>query len=239
MTKALVRVLDFEGTGLDEAARVVEVGHCDFDASTHQVLGGSSYLCGVEHMPPDARAIHHIRLEEVRGLAPYDRWCLYEQAARDGVVAFAAHSAEYEGRFLVGSIPLVCTYKAALRVWPDAPSHSVFGLLYWLEDMGLVQFDRGQAYPPHRALPDAYATAVLLGAIYRQGYQGRDLIQWTMEPKVLPTCPIGAWRGRKWAEIEWSFLDWIVRKISDNPDLVWNASLEMDRREALEQGEHD
>lgn len=229
----LVRVLDFEATGLHEGARVVEVGHVDFNPVTAEIGDGVSYLCRVESMPPDTRAVHHIRAEETRGFPPYDRWVLYEEAVRAGVVALAAHSADFEARFILGSIPLVCTYKAALRVWPEAPAHGVFALLYWLEDQGLVFYDRARAYPPHRALPDAYATAVLIKAIYYAGFTGRDLVKWTMEPKVLPRVPIGNWRGRRWDEPDYGFLRWIVGKEGTDmdPDIIWNARREMERRE--------
>lgn len=230
---ALVRVIDFEATGLHPGAQVVEVGQADLNVATRRIGGLKSYLCRVESMPPDTRAIHHIRAEETAGLPPYDRWCLYEEAARDGVVAFAAHTANFEERFILGNIPLVCTYKAALRVWPDAPSHSVFGLLYWLEDQGLATYDRALAMPPHRAGPDAYATAVLLAAIYAAGHEGRDLIKWTMEPRVLPRIPIGNWRGKRWDECDRGFLQWIIgKRYSDmDPDIIWNAERELDRRD--------
>lgn len=228
----IVRVLDFEATGLERECRVVEVGHCDFDPISRAIGRPESYLCGgIDRMPPETRAIHHIRLEELAGLPRYDRWCLYEHAARAGVAAFAAHTADFEAMHILGSIPLICTHKAALRVWPDAPSHSVFGLLYWLEDQGLVQYDRQLAHPPHRAGPDAYATAILLRAIYEAGHQGRDLMAWTREPALLPRCPLGDWRGYRWAEIETSFLEWIVRKIHDREDVRFCAIRELDRRE--------
>lgn len=229
----VVRVIDFEATGLQPDAKVVEVGHCDFDVTNRAVGLPASYLCRVDHMPPDTRAVHHIRAEETAGLPPYDRWCLYEEAVRAGVVAFAAHTADFEQRFMLGSIPLVCTYKAALRVWPEAPSHSVFGLLYWLEDQGLAAYSRQLAMPPHRAGPDAYATCHLLAAIYAEGFEGRDLIKWTMEPRLLPRVPIGDWRGRRWDEPDWGFLRWIVNKRASgmDPDIVWNAEREIERRE--------
>src|SRR3546814_16811105 len=92
-----------------------------------------SYLCRVDQMPPDTRAIHHIRASDTAGLPPYDRRILYEEAVRAGVYAWGAHSAEHEAKYMIGSMPLFCTNKAALRLWPDAPRHGVFALLYWLE----------------------------------------------------------------------------------------------------------
>ncbi|MFL6864077.1 MAG: hypothetical protein ACJ8DZ_13870 [Allosphingosinicella sp.] len=232
MTEPVIRVLDFEATGLHDGAEVCEVGYVDFTPRTHEISTGATYLCRVDSMPPDTRAVHHIRLEELVGLPPYDRWCLYEDAARAGIYAFAAHTCSFEERFILGPIPMFCTHKAALRVWPEAPAHGVFALLYWLEDAGLVSYDRARAFPPHRALPDAYATAVLLSAMFAAGMTGNDLRQWTAEPRVLPRVPIGNWRGRRWDEPDLGFLNWIIgKRYSDmDPDIIWNAEREVERR---------
>lgn len=229
---ALIRIIDFEATGLADDALVCEVGWTDLNAATCKIGATGSYLCRVAAMPPATRAVHHIRAVETQGFPPYDRRCLYEQAARDGVYAWAAHSAEFEAKFMLGSIPLFCTHKAALRHWPDAPAHGVTSLLYWLEDQGLVppDYDPARAYPPHRAGPDSYATAVLLACMMRGGVSGRDLFQWTRQPRLLPRCPIGQYRDKPWAEVDWGFLDWILKKV-DDPDIRFNAALEQERRE--------
>src|SRR5690606_32810979 len=105
-----------------------------------------------------------------------------------------------------------------------------FALLYWLEDQGRVEYDRERAFPPHRAGPDSYATAVLLAAMLSEGVSGRTLYEWTCEPRIFPTCPIGQFRGRPWSECDWGFLEWILRKI-DDPEIRFNASLEIERRQ--------
>lgn len=229
---ALIRIIDFEATGLHHDALVCEMAHCDLDTETGAINDGVDSLCRVDSMPPDTRAVHHIRAEDTWGFPPYDRWIVYEEAARAGVFCFAAHSCDFEERFLLGSIPTVCTYKAALRAFPEAPAHGVFSLLYWLEDAGLVTYDRVRAHPPHRAAPDAYATAVLLRAILAAGHTGKDLFQWTREPRLLPRCPIGNWRGHPWAECDGGFLRWILGKRGTDmdADIIWNAQRELDRR---------
>jgi len=226
----IIRVVDFEATGLEIGAAVVEVGFTDLNAATREIGQTSATLCRVAQMPPATRAIHHIRAEDTASFPPYDRRCLYEDAVRAGVYAWAAHSAQFEERYLIGSLPTFCTNKAALRLWPDAPGHSVFALLYWLEDQGRVTFDQARAHPPHRAGPDSYATAVLLKAMLDEGLTGRTLREWSAEPRIFPTCPIGDWRGRPWADCDWGFLQWILRKI-DDPEIRFNAALELERRE--------
>lgn len=229
----MIRVLDFEGTGLDEGAAVCEWATVDFDPATKLIGKIDSSLCRVDAMPPEVRAVHHIHHLDTVGYPPYDRRCMYEAAMRDGIVAWAAHNSAYEERFTIGSIPMICTYKAALRCWPEAPSHSVFALLYWLEDQERAMFDPAQAHPPHRARPDAYATAVLLRTMMIEGASGVDLFRWTREPARIPRCPIGAWRGHKWEEIETSFLEWIRRTIYDREDIRTAAIAELDRRQHL------
>ena len=227
--RPLIRVLDFEATGLEADSQIIEVGITDLDAGTGEIGPTIATLCRVPAVPPDDRAIHHIRAEDTWAFPPYDRRCLYEDAARAGVYAWAAHNASYEERFIIGALPMFCTHKAALRHWPEAPGHSVFALLYWLEDAGRVVIDQARAYPPHRAGPDSYATAVLLKALLDDGVDGRTLREWSAEPRILPRCPIGDYRNKPWSECEWGFLDWILRKI-DDPDIRFNASLEMERR---------
>lgn len=227
----MIRLIDFEATGKDEGALVCEVGHTDLDPATLAIGPTEAFLCRVEAMPPDTRAIHHIRAADTADWPPYDRRCLFEHAARAGVTCWAAHSADFEARYLLGSIPLICTYKASLRVWPDAPAHGVFALLYWLEDQGKVELDPARAYPPHRAGPDSYATALLLREVLAEGYGARELFQWTREPALMMRCPIGAWRGHLWAEVETSMLEWIIWKARDlGEDVRWNARREYDRR---------
>jgi exodeoxyribonuclease X len=233
----MIRIIDYEATTGEPGGRVIEVGWCDFDPATGAIGASDGHLCGIDAetpMPPDARAVHHIRREQLAGLPRYDARLTYEHAMRAGVVCFAAHSADFEGTHLMGSIPLICTYKAALRVWPDAPKHSNFALLYWLEDQGII-FDRDRAWPPHRATSDAYATAVLLREIMATGATGADLFEWTRRPAMLPRCPLGQWRGRRWEEVDTGFLHWILNKIMDRDDVRYCAAVELDRREGTDE----
>jgi hypothetical protein len=49
------------------------------------------------------------------------------------------------------------------------------------------------------------------------------MIAWTKEPKLLPTCPIGKFRGKPWPEVEAGFLGWMLRQPDMEEDLKWNA----------------
>ena len=105
-------------------------------------------------------------------------------------------------------------------------------LRYWLEDQGLLSLDHETAMPPHRAGPDAYVTAHILKALFAAGATGKEMVAWTREPRLLPTCPIGKFRGKPWPEVEGGFLQWMLKQADMEADLKWNANRELLRRAA-------
>lgn len=232
MTGWVIRVVDLETCGTEPPAAVVEVGYCDLAHTPEGWVVGEpvSWLCGADDVPPETQAVHHIAPEEVAGLPPFDLVKFVEDSSH--VACFAAHNAEFEQQWIDCDVPaFLCTYKAALRVWPEAPAHNNSTLRYWLARQGLLTLDHDKAMPPHRAGPDAYVTAHVLKALLDRA-SGREMIGWTREPRLLPTCPIGdPWRGKPWAEVDAGFLSWMINKPVD-PDLVWNARRELDRRRA-------
>ena len=229
----VLRVIDFETTGMEPPFEVCEVGYCDLigDDQTWEVGEPVSWLCGVSAIPPETRAVHHITMADVAGLPTFaeTRSRLFEG---DPVLsALVAHNLDFEERFLGQHGALqVCTLKAALRVWPSAPAHSNGVLRYWLEDQGLLSLDHDAAMPPHRAGPDAYVTAHILKALFAAGATGAQLVAWTKEPRLLPTCPIGKFRGQPWADVEAGFLNWMLAQPTMEADLKWNAERELNRR---------
>lgn len=223
-----IRAIDFETTGMEPPAEVCEVGVCDLFLEEKRIGDPRSWLCGVKEMPPEVRAVHHISLAECAGRDAFDADQL---AVVPGVVAaVAAHNVAFEGKFFASAVPIICTYKAALRVWPNAPAHNNGTLRYWLQDQGLISPDREKTQPAHRAGPDAYVTAHVLLALFNAGITGREMVAWTKEPPLLPTCPIGKFRGKPWSEVEGGFLGWMLRQETMEEDLKWNARREIDRR---------
>lgn len=231
----VLRVIDFETTGMEPpAAEVVEVGYCDLIATkggNWTVAAPVSWLCGVGAIPPETRAVHHISMAEVAGLPTFAETRAQLFASVPVLTGVVAHNLDFENRFLGDhGAHSICTLKAALRVWPDAPAHSNGVLRYWLEDRGLLALDHDTAMPPHRAGPDAYVTAHILKALFAAGVTGQDLVAWTKEPRLLPTCPIGKFRGKPWPEVDAGFLSWMLAQPSMEADLKWNAQRELDRR---------
>lgn len=227
----VIRVIDFETTGEAPPAQVCEVGVCDLDLERREIAPPRSWLCGVQDMPPEVRAVHHITFAECAGRAPFEQATADAMMDEGAPAALAAHNAEFEAQFFTSSIPVICTYKAALRIWPDAPSHSNGALRYWLEDAGKIAPVHAKTQPAHRAGPDAYVTAHVLLALFDAGATGREMVAWTKEPRLLPTCTIGKFRGVPWADVEGGFLNWMLRQDTMEADLKWNARREIDRRD--------
>lgn len=233
-------VIDCESTGFADHAELIEVASCilTLDSERRTVIGEpiSELFRPTCEIEPDARATHHITAPMVADHFPVtadDRKRFIERPERGVPVSvIVAHNAEYEQKFFgaeIGETPVLCTLKAALRVFPEAPSHKNGALYYWLQDQGLIP-DLGEAaHPMHRAGPDTLITAHIL-AVLLQKATTQAMLQWSLEPRLLPTCPIGEWRGKPWAEVEHGFLSWMVKKAGMEEDFKWNARREIERR---------
>lgn len=244
------RVVDIETTGMSpsQGAEVVELAMQDVvsqpDGSEARLSGEvRSWLYRTERpSPPEVLAVHHILPHmtadcELFDLAHSDAtMTLVTQSAPD---YYVAHNAEFEMDFLGGwSDPAyqspapawICTYKAALRVWPDAPSHSNQALMYW---QGLHEDMEEEArQPPHRAGPDAHVTAHILVRLLRHATL-QQMAEWTLEPRLLPKCTIGKFRGVPWPQVDRGFLDWMLKQADMGADLKWNARRELERRRTV------
>lgn len=228
---AVIRVIDFETTGSEPPeAEVCEVGICDLDLGLGEVLRPFTWMCGVKAMPPEVRAVHHISLAECEGWDPFNPAEMFNDTYGKPD-AIAAHNAEFETKFFESPVPVICTYKAALRVWPEAPAHNNGALRYWLQDQEKIAPVHAMTQPAHRAGPDAYVTAHILKALFDAGATGKQMVAWTKEPRLLTKCPIGKFRDKPWSEVEAGFLGWMLRQPDMAEDLKWNAAREIERRQ--------
>ncbi len=233
---ARLRVIDLETTG-DSFTNggVVEVGWQDLEAGAegHWALTGApgSLLvnpgCAISAV---TSAVHHIVDEDV---AHAQHWEDLASAVlrRDGVRALAAHRAAGEKRGwlprLTGGARWICTYKCALRLWPEAPTHSNQGLRYWRRPDGL---DRAAGLPAHRAGPDAYVTAHHLRDMLAQA-SVEQLLAWSEQPALLVRVPHGALRGRSWRELDDAQLEQVLSgQWGQNQDMMFTAREERARR---------
>jgi exodeoxyribonuclease X len=219
-----IRVIDLETTGIDSTDHIVEVGSVD-------LLPDGSISRFQEHLikppctiPAEARAVHHISDEDVAQAKAWNVVCntFFDRENFSDLVAFAAHNAAFDQQWLppdlLGNLPLICTYKAAVHIWPEAPRHTNQVLRYWLD----LDMDRSIADRAHRALPDAYVTAHLLREILKHASM-EDLIRWTNEPVLLPKVTFGKYREQNWTDVPPDYLQWILRQQDMNEDVVHTA----------------
>ncbi len=226
-----VRVCDFETQGLEPEHKVCEMGWCDVvnDGEGWRIGDHGSSLHEVDHMPPQARAVHHVSAAETKGFPAFTPALLWDRAKADGVDVVAAHNARYDSVYWGdATLPVICTFKSARQVWPlDAPSHGNGPLRYWLEDQGLIAPEHDLTLPPHRAGPDAYVTAHILLALLTIT-TAAQMVAWTKMPLLQPRITFGKHKG-EWADAPGDYLGWIMRSDMDD-DTKWNAQRELDRR---------
>lgn len=241
----LIRVVDLETTGFaPPAAEPIEIGWVNLRSTQRDLasdpagwdinLPNSRLVLHSGPIPPETSAIHHLTADdfgpEANPLGWGEMMSWVCRPAHPKVDYFAAHNAAFERQFIrdedTRDRPWICTWKCALRLWPEAPAHSNQALRYW---RGL-KVDRDIANQTHRAGPDAYVTAHLLRNMLEQpGVTLSQLVAWSTEPALLARCSIGRWRGTPWREIDDpSFLCWILdRDFSE--EVRFTARFHLDR----------
>ena len=238
----VIRVVDLETTGLDASSEVCEIGYCDVVADELDVKGnptgwkvieGSASLVSITiPMPPEVSAVHHIIDEDLVGaprlsdLAPI----IFERP-KNRPFLLAAHNCKFERQFLTpevtGKLPWICTYKAAYRIWPDAPEHKNQTLRYWRKPDGLLREKAGSA---HRAFGDAYVTAFLLRDLL-QVATVEQLVEWCDEPVLLTRVSFGKHQGKLWTEVPSDYLEWMLGQDFDE-DRMFTAKHNLNIRKA-------
>jgi exodeoxyribonuclease X len=230
-----IRIVDCETTGeTPPEHKVVELASCDLDPQSGQFQAPRSELVNPGRpIPPDSRGIHHISDAMVANARDID------VVAKNVLLpypfptmpAFAAHNAKFEQSFLAqytGDVPWICTFKVALRLWPDAPNHKNQTLRYFL-NIQMPEKVESMSYPPHRALPDAIVTGHILREALNQATI-EQMIAWSKEPPLLPRLTFGKHRGEEWNVVPADYLVWIVEKSELDDDAKWNAKRELQRR---------
>jgi len=241
----LLRVIDLETTGQSYGdGGVVEIGWQDLKFSkerkTWELSGApAARLVNPGHpISPSTSAIHHIIDADVAGAPAFHLVTpsILRVQPPQRLIALVAHRAAFEQRWclpaLTGGTRWICTYKSALRLWPDAPTHSNQGLRYWRNPAGL---DRALGLPAHRAGPDAYVTAHLLRDMLTLTTVDQ-LLTWSAEPALLTRIPFGPLRGRRLADLDDAMLDRILGgDAGGNADIMFSARIERQRRSGIPQ----
>lgn len=235
--KTILRVIDLETTGMAPPTHaVIEIGWQDVAQGADgrwEVYGdgGARFVNPGRPIPPLTQAVHHILDEHV---ADAPGW---HDVARQIVdpwprrAALAAHYATFEQQYcterLTHGAQWLCTWKCAMRLWPDSPGFSNQVLRYWRRPEGM-EHERG--LPAHRAFPDAYVTAFLLRDMLNEVGLAQ-LVEWSSMPGLLPRVRSGPDRGREWHEID---EDALIRFLDDrDEDVRFTAEQEYRRRQTL------
>lgn len=213
-----IRMLDCETTGTEPDAGVVEVGWCDV------VLWQGKWITTPPHarlvnpgkpIPPDAMAVHHITNAMVANQPALPNVLSMWNVLDPEIELFAAHRVSFESQFFHIEPPQkwICTYKAAIRLAPNAAKHKNQFLRYWLK----LELDPLLAEPPHRAGPDAYVSANILARMLNRetkaGFSALDeLLQISGEPVVLPRFTFGEHAMKPLRDVPASYLEWILFK---------------------------
>jgi exodeoxyribonuclease X len=227
-----IRTIDLETAGYGPHD-VCEIGWQDVVQGSDGVwsLGeecGSILVNPGRPISLETMAVHHILDDQVAN-APF-----WKVVAPDvlrpagGALALAAHRAAFEQKFcrpgLTGGADWICTWKCALRLWPELPSFSNQMLRYSRRPEGLVH-ERG--LPAHRALPDAYVTAHHLRDMLNEA-SAEQLIAWSREPGLLPRVPAGSERGKSFRDLGTDALRVLAR--DRDIDVRFSAETELRQR---------
>lgn len=229
-------LLDFETTGVDTAtAKPVEM-------AVLNALNNSTVFNTLINpecpIPAETSAVHHITDEDVVD-AP--TWAVvkndFAEYCKPGIDTnpmlpiLVAHNAEYEKGILGDFVPVlwICTYKCALRIWPDAPNHKNETLRYHLK----LGSSRGRIghQQTHSAMHDCGVTRLLLLELLKHATLDQ-LIEWTDQPAQLPYIPLGKFYGKKWNDpvVDNGYLNWLIGTKDMREDVKHCARTELERR---------
>ncbi len=211
----VLRIIDIETTGENaETEAIIEIASVDAAREGKPTRPVSHLVNPGRPIPAVSSAVHHIIDEDLCDALPLENvigdFC--------GADIYVAHNASFEQGFLashLGAVPWLCTYRCALRLWPDLPSHSNQALRYLLgheRPYGMALAD----LVPHRALPDCYVTAAVLeevlAAARRFTVSLATLLAWSTEPPLSTVFRFGKYKGERFDAVPRDYLEWIAFK---------------------------
>lgn len=234
----MITCIDTETTGVDHATdRVIQIGACDLTkAGVINIRQTFVSLPDGMTIPPEASAVHHIIDADLVG-APS-----LEQAIEPfkGADYLVAHNARFDAGFLAEPLGVpperwICTFKCALRAWPDAPGHSNQCLRYWLGEVEPFGFKR-EELPSHAAASDTIVTAAIFHRLAKaEGVTFPLMVQWSQEPALFTVCNFGnKHKGKRYDEIAKSdpgYLEWMIGAKDMDEGRKFSARYWLDKRE--------
>lgn len=241
-----VRMLDLETTGFPPDAGVCEVAYRDallvtadsgllVDLKLEGTRPRSTLLNPGRPIPAMASAVHHIVDKDIVAAPPASE-VLPRVMAASSVGLFLAHNAKFEQHFLAeldpDMRPWLCTYKIALRMFPELGSHSNQAIRYAL-NLSIVPPE--SAMPPHRAGPDIVVTGAIFAKMIEEatdrGHSLNDLLDWSEQPALLSKVSFGKNKGKRWSDVDPDYLEWVAFKAEEaDEDARFTARHHLDRR---------
>jgi exodeoxyribonuclease X len=238
-----IRCVDLETTGFKiqdgPPQGIMEIGYVDMVDMVISPPKGALVDCGIP-VSVEARAVHHISDEMCAGeLRP-------EDACRELMEGdhefFCAHHTDHEKQYFGGGErKWLCTYKIALRLWPDAPGHKLNELRYFLEVDDSDDFEAKYVERPHRAPDDAYICAHVLRRVLHEAEALKidldRLVSWSKGPALLFMCFLKKHKNVPWSQVPADYLRWILEKsdITDR-DIRATAKFYLKQKEGKSNG---
>lgn len=218
-----LRCIDLETSGLEATDHVVEIAAWDVEHGKVTFVTQRLVKPPVP-IPPEASAIHHIVDEDVVRAKPWAE--VYPEFIDDTVDAYCCHNSRFDAMWLTPAVlnskPMIDTYRAAVRLWPEFEKHTNQYLRYKLKPEGLNRTIAGLS---HRSEADSYVTAHILNAILQQPKVTLEgLILCSSRPALLPKVQFGKFYGKKWSEVDDGYLKWIVKQQDMDEDTMFTAT---------------
>ena len=229
---ARVRVVDLETAG-NGPYDVCEIGWQDVVQEAGGLWRvdeqrGARFINPGRPISPETMAIHHILDRDVAGAPLWKAAASTVLRPDGGLLALAAHRAAFEQRYctprFTGGADWVCTWKCALRLWPNLTRFSNQMLRYQRNPVGLIH---EIGLPAHRAMPDAYVTAHHLRDMLAV-VPLEQLLAWSREPGLLPRVPSGPDRGKSWSRLATAALEALAQE--RDVDVRFSAQSELRQR---------
>lgn len=228
-----IRIIDTETTGVDfEKDRVCEIASIDIVkvSDKYTVTNVRSQLVnpGIP-IPAQASAVHHLIDADVASAPSLDDVMEQFAATGDNHLFCVAHNAAFEVGFLSKAfdatetkVAWICTYKAALRVWPELPKHSNQFLRYHLGLVNPFGVPR-ENIEAHRALGDCYVTGCIFLALLQRA-KFSQLLEWSAQPALHTVLTFGKHKGARYDAAPRDYLEWIVNKSDMDADTKFSAT---------------
>lgn len=146
------------------------------------------------------------------------------------VFAYVAHRAKFEQAVLpFEGLPWICSWKMAITLAPNAPSHSLQALRYFLK----LDVDRELASPPHRAGPDTYVTAALIARALTK-MTPEQMVEISAGPILLPKWSFEKFMGQPFEVADSGYLEWVLKNIKDDEDVCHSARHHLAERQGAQ-----